>query len=117
MHIVIDLIKKDGSGDVYIEAGEHSYPFNALLPGSLPTSFEHPNGQIRYGAYATLDIPWSFNKHTMRSFTIVSSVDLNAVPNLRLPQTVNSSRLIVGCVGLCCMSAPVNVSFSIKKGI
>ena len=59
IHSEITLMDKQASNEkLYIEAGNHSFPFNFILPQNLPTSFEHSIGFIRYSIQATLDIYW-----------------------------------------------------------
>ena len=40
------LLSNQGSGDLYLEAGEYNYPFQAALPANLPSSFEHFLGKF-----------------------------------------------------------------------
>lgn len=56
--ILLTLLAKKLDGDLYLEAGNVSYPFQYLLPYNLPTSFEHDVGRVRYEIDATIDIPW-----------------------------------------------------------
>lgn len=110
---VIFLAKQPNS-DLYLESGDYSYPFNIVLPPNLPTSFEHQFGRVRYSIYGTIDIPWAFDKHTTRSFSIVSPLDLNLNPNLRQPYTTTASKVL--CCGPC-KSDPITANFSVLKGI
>ena len=52
------LLNKPSSGDLWLEVGEYTYPFQIMLPPMAPTSFEHSIGHVRYSIYGTLDIPW-----------------------------------------------------------
>lgn len=110
---VVFVAKQASAGDLYLEPGDYSYPFNIVLPPNLPTSFEHIYGRVRYSIYGTIDIPWAFDKHTTRSFTIVSPLDLNSNPNLRQPYSVSASKVL--CCGPC-KSDPITASFSVRKG-
>ena len=50
--------KQANNEDLYLEAGNHSMPFNVPLPAILPTSFEHECGRVRYSIKVSIDIPW-----------------------------------------------------------
>jgi len=59
MNSISSLMNKQANNDdLYLEAGNHSLPFNVILPPQLPTSFEHQFGKVRYSIQATIDIPW-----------------------------------------------------------
>jgi hypothetical protein len=106
------LISKQGSTDLYLECGDYSYPFQIVLPPNLPTSFEHMYGRVRYSIYGTIDIPWAFDKHTTRSFSVISHLDLNALPNLHQPFGVSDTKVL--CCGIC-KSDPIIAYFSLMK--
>jgi len=100
--------------ETYLEEGEYSFPFEILLPGSLPTSFEHEYGHIRYSIRATVDIPWAIDKHTLIAFTVISPNNLNSLgPTIRQPFGVSGSKIF--CC-LCCSSQPVTAKFEVFKG-
>lgn len=63
-----------------LPSGQHNFPFQFMLPPTLPSSFEHQYGQVRYMLKATIDKPWKFDHHTKLPFTVVSLLDLNAIP-------------------------------------
>lgn len=52
------------------------------MPDKIPSSFEHHYGKIRYTLKGTVDIPWSLNQHTVRSFSVYNDVDLNELNQL-----------------------------------
>ena len=54
------FLAKQSKEDLYIEAGEYSYPFQIVIPPNMPTSFEHYLGRTKYSVNATLYIPWYF---------------------------------------------------------
>ena len=54
----IPLVAKPGNQDLYLEAGDYSFPFSFTLPPNLPSSFEVWHGHIRYRITATIDVPW-----------------------------------------------------------
>ena len=100
--------------DTYLEVGEYSYPFQVVLPSSLPTSFEHEYGHIRYSIRATIDIPCAIDKHTLMAFTVISPYNLNLLePTIRQPYGVSGSKVF--CC-LCCTSQPVTAKFEVLKG-
>lgn len=108
------FMMKQPESDMYIEAGDYSYPFQILLPPNLPTSFEHQFGQIRYSISATIDIPWAFDKHTTRSFSVISNTDLNSIgPQIRQPYGLSGEKIF--CCW-CCASEPALANFEILKG-
>ncbi|CAG2239996.1 unnamed protein product [Mytilus edulis] len=63
-----------------LPSGQHNFPFQFILPPTLPSSFEHQYGQVRYMLKATIDKPWKFDHTTKLPFTVVSLLDLNAIP-------------------------------------
>lgn len=68
---------------------------------------------VGYTIRGILDIPWSFNKNTIKSFSIVSPLDLNASPNLRQPYDANDTRIL--CCW-CCKSEPITATLNVRKG-
>ncbi|XP_017766321.1 PREDICTED: arrestin domain-containing protein 3-like isoform X1 [Eufriesea mexicana] len=62
---------------VRITSGYHEYPFTFQLPHSIPSSFEHYYGHIRYTVKAMMDRPWKFNHECKTAFTVISPLDLN----------------------------------------
>ena len=56
--VIFFINNKEPNKDLYLEAGEYSFPFQIPLPNNLSTSFEHENCSIRYSLNGTLDIPW-----------------------------------------------------------
>jgi hypothetical protein len=113
LNLDIVFISKHGGNDLYLEVGDYSYPFQFALPINLPTSFEHTFGNVRYSLYATVDIPWAFDKHSTRSFTVISHYDLNSQPALRQPYKAYGTKVL--CCGFC-KSDPITAEFSIMKG-
>jgi hypothetical protein len=83
------------------------------LPTNLPTSFEHSIGNVRYLIHATVDIPWARDKHSIKSFTVISHYDLNQQPALRQPFKAFGTKIL--CC-LFCKSDPITAEFSITKG-
>lgn len=108
----INLVAKQSNNDLYLECGEYQHPFQILLPPMLPTSFEHHDASIRYKLVATIDIPWAFDKHSTRSFTVLSQNDLNKNVGLKQPYVTNQSKTL--CC-LCCQSDPITVTLTLKQ--
>lgn len=81
------------------------------MPQNIPSSFEHSIGKIRYTLKGNVSIPWSFDKHTIRSFTVITDVDLNKFsPSLNQPIEVTDSKNVLLSVG-----GPIEAKFSVKK--
>lgn len=60
-------------------AGEHTFPFSFVLPEKIPSSFESPQGYIRYSITAYIDGP-EFDLVTVKTmFTVNAVYDLNKV--------------------------------------
>ena len=70
LNIVKKIVAKPGNQDLFIEAGTHSYPFEFTLPKSLPSSFEHPSGRVRYRFLVELVSPMRPKEYYEKSFTI-----------------------------------------------
>lgn len=66
--------------DTHLMAGEHAFPFNFMLPISVPSSFEGAHGNVRYYAKANIDRPWRFDHTTKAFFSVNSPRDLNVDP-------------------------------------
>ncbi|XP_071774858.1 arrestin domain-containing protein 1b isoform X3 [Centroberyx gerrardi] len=66
-----------------LPAGEHSFPFQFLIPASVPTSFEGPFGKIVYRVRAVIDTPrFSKDYKAQRPFYLLNLLNLNEVPNI-----------------------------------
>ena len=78
------LLGGKNSNEIELPAGQHTYPFTCALPPTLPSSFEGEFGHIRYTIKVTLDRPWKFDQDTIKAFTVISAVDLNVNPRLKV---------------------------------
>ncbi|KAM6975223.1 arrestin domain-containing protein 1b [Tautogolabrus adspersus] len=66
-----------------LAAGEHSFPFQFLIPVAAPTSFEGPFGKIVYRVRAAIDTPrFSKDYKAQRPFYLLNLLNLNEVPDI-----------------------------------
>ncbi|XP_072227716.1 arrestin domain-containing protein 1b [Leuresthes tenuis] len=67
--------------------GEHSFPFQFLLPVAVPTSFEGPFGKVAYLVRAAIDTPrFSKDYKAQRPFYLLNPFNLNEVPDVDHPK-------------------------------
>lgn len=99
------LGSKNGS-EINLPAGEHSYPFTCALPPTLPSSFEGEWGHVRYTIKVTLDRPWKFDQDAKMAFTVVSPVDLNVNPRLKVCHMRIADFLVCIQIFLSCVFGP-----------
>ncbi|XP_034402429.1 arrestin domain-containing protein 1b isoform X1 [Cyclopterus lumpus] len=67
-------------------AGEHSFPFQFLIPVAVPTSFEGPFGKVIYRVRAAIDTPrFSKDHKALRPFYLLNLLNLNEVPAIENP--------------------------------
>ncbi|XP_058515732.1 arrestin domain-containing protein 1 isoform X1 [Ochotona princeps] len=90
-----------------LPAGEHSFPFQFLLPATAPTSFEGHFGRIMYQVRATIETPrFSKDHKCSRVFYILSPLDLNSIPDIEQPNVASTTKKFsyklvkTGCVVL-----------------
>lgn len=115
INVTLKLFGNDpqSSNDVTLNAGNHAFPFQILLPVNAPGSFEGQQGCfVRYTLKATIDRPWKFDKHYKMVFTVGSVLDLNTVLNAGSPVQTTDSKTV--CC-LCCESDPVFATFRLDK--
>lgn len=91
------------SATIRLQPGEHVYTFTCTLPANLPTSFEGTFGNIRYRAEVTVNVPLWPDKTFAEGFTVIRSVDLNALPDVRLRSHVERSDMFHSCCLLPCL--------------
>nr|XP_055126139.1 arrestin domain-containing protein 1 isoform X3 [Symphalangus syndactylus] len=66
-----------------LPAGEHSFPFQFLLPATAPTSFEGPFGKIVHQVRAAIHTPRFSKDHKCSLvFYILSPLNLNSIPDI-----------------------------------
>ncbi|XP_046581080.1 arrestin domain-containing protein 3-like [Haliotis rubra] len=86
-----------------MQPGHHTFPFDLLLPATLPSSFEGSYGYIRYWVKGTIDKPWKFDHHCKKAFTVIANLDLNKEPQasdpIRCEGEVNAGCWLCKCGG------------------
>ncbi|KAF3702279.1 Arrestin domain-containing protein 1 [Channa argus] len=66
--------------------GEHSFPFQFLIPEAVPTSFEGPFGKIIYRVRAVIDTPrFTKDYKIQKPFYILNMLNLNKVSGIERP--------------------------------
>lgn len=78
------LLGSKNGPEITLPAGVHTYSVTCALPPTLPSSFEGKWGHIRYTIKVTLDRPWKFDQDTKMAFTVISPIDLNLNPQLKV---------------------------------
>jgi hypothetical protein len=53
---IVILCKDPEQSYCFLEYGEHTFPFQYVLPHNLPPSFQHPTGQIHYYVKGTVEL-------------------------------------------------------------
>ena len=109
--------KPEINNEGYIDNEEYIFPFKFQLPGyTLPTSYEFNYGEyifyIAYWVKVTLDVPWRFNKHLFKCFTVINPLDLNLLHGIRQPCGVSDTKII--CCGPC-KSDPITIELNTNK--
>ncbi|XP_036272810.1 arrestin domain-containing protein 1 [Pipistrellus kuhlii] len=76
-----------------LPTGEHSFPFQFLLPVTAPTSFEGPFGKIAYQVRATIDTPRFSKDHQCScAFYVLSPLNLNSIPDIEQPNVASTTK-------------------------
>ncbi|XP_077004996.1 arrestin domain-containing protein 1 isoform X2 [Tamandua tetradactyla] len=76
-----------------LPAGEHTFPFQFLLPATAPTSFEGPFGKVVHQVRATIDTPRFSKDHKCnRIFYILSPLNLNTIPDIEQPNVASTTK-------------------------
>ncbi|XP_050782343.1 arrestin domain-containing protein 1 isoform X2 [Gopherus flavomarginatus] len=76
-----------------LTAGEHSFPFQFLLPASAPTSFEGPFGKVVHQVKAVIDTPRFAKDHKCNKvFYILCPLNLNDIPDIEQPNTTSVTK-------------------------
>ncbi|XP_036383810.1 arrestin domain-containing protein 1a [Megalops cyprinoides] len=76
-----------------LPAGDHSFTFQFLIPGSAPSSYEGPYGRIAYRLRAFIDTPrFSKDYKTEKPFYLLNPLNLNEVPDIEKPNSSGTSK-------------------------
>nr|XP_033816367.1 arrestin domain-containing protein 1 isoform X2 [Geotrypetes seraphini] len=76
-----------------LNAGEHSFPFQFLLPASAPSSFEGPFGKVIHQVRAVIDTPrFSKDYKCSKVFYILAALNLNEIPGIEQPNVVSTTK-------------------------
>ncbi|KAL4826101.1 hypothetical protein H8958_018498 [Nasalis larvatus] len=76
-----------------LPAGEHSFPFQFLLPATAPTSFEGPFGKIVHQVRAAIHTPRFSKDHKCSLvFYILSPLNLNSIPDIEQPNVASATK-------------------------
>ncbi|XP_060126260.1 arrestin domain-containing protein 1 isoform X3 [Zootoca vivipara] len=66
-----------------LAAGEHTFPFQFLLPASAPTSFEGPFGKVLHQVKAVIETPrFSKDHKCSKIFYVLCPLNLNDIPEI-----------------------------------
>jgi len=109
-----NLLTKPINQDFVLDKGAHSYNFQFLLPKTLPTSFEHPNGRIRYRIKVEIEFPMSTTDVFFKPFSILNLVDLNGITSLKNPCSAKIYKPIKSC--FCNSNGNVYLTFNTLQG-
>ncbi|KAL2733825.1 arrestin domain-containing protein 17-like isoform X2 [Vespula squamosa] len=69
--------------------------FSFLLPKSIPCSFQHKIGYIRYITKAMVDIPWKLNWKTKSTFIVATAFDLNTEIICQAKDYTTKERILI----------------------
>ncbi|XP_020506587.1 arrestin domain-containing protein 3 [Labrus bergylta] len=95
-----------------LQPGTHMYPFTCQLPqGDFPSSFQGPNGQIKYALTVGINRPWHLSKEVEAQLNFLKRIDTNQ-PLLRAPLSGSNSKT-EGC--LCCTLGLITMTVSTAK--
>ncbi|XP_017348423.1 arrestin domain-containing protein 1b [Ictalurus punctatus] len=73
--------------------GEHSFPFQFLIPTHAPTSFEGPYGKVMYRIRAVIDTPrFSKDYKCQRPFYLLNLLNLNELPDIEQPSSAVTTK-------------------------
>ncbi|KAK2818902.1 hypothetical protein Q5P01_024463 [Channa striata] len=76
-----------------LPAGEHSFPFQFLIPGAAPTSFEGPFGKILYRVRVVIDTPrFTKDYKTQKPFYLLNMLNLNEMSGIEHPSCAVTTK-------------------------
>ncbi|XP_061459948.1 arrestin domain-containing protein 1 isoform X2 [Rhineura floridana] len=75
-----------------LTAGEHTFPFQFLLPASVPTSFEGPFGKVLHQVKAVIEMSRFSKDHKCNKiFYVLCPLNLNDIPEIE-PNTTSITK-------------------------
>ncbi|XP_035235728.1 arrestin domain-containing protein 1a [Anguilla anguilla] len=76
-----------------VPPGDHSFPFQFLIPDTAPTSYEGPYGKITYRVKAFIDTPrFSKDYKVQKAFFLLKPLNLNEVPDIEKANVTTVSK-------------------------
>ncbi|MEE6504974.1 hypothetical protein FKM82_005397 [Ascaphus truei] len=76
-----------------LQAGEHTFPFQFLLPGSAPTSFEGPFGKVMHQIRAVVETRRLAKDYkSSKLFYILRPLNLNEIPEIDQLSCASTSK-------------------------
>uniref|UniRef100_A0A8D0BTZ8 Arrestin domain containing 1 n=1 Tax=Salvator merianae TaxID=96440 RepID=A0A8D0BTZ8_SALMN len=76
-----------------LTAGEHTFPFQFLLPASAPTSFEGPFGKVLHQVKAVIETSRFSKDHKCNKiFYVLCPLNLNDIPEIEQPNTTSVTK-------------------------
>lgn len=72
------------TGKRELAIGRFTYPFTAILPPNVPSTFSGQYGGISYYGNVKVDIPFGTDKTARKHFQVESWFDLNPYPHLKV---------------------------------
>uniref|UniRef100_A0A8D2L8Y6 Arrestin domain containing 1 n=1 Tax=Varanus komodoensis TaxID=61221 RepID=A0A8D2L8Y6_VARKO len=76
-----------------LTAGEHTFPFQFLLPASAPTSFEGPFGKVLHQVKAVIETSrFSKDHKCCKVFYVLCPLNLNDIPEIEQPNTTSVAK-------------------------
>ncbi|KAK4289898.1 hypothetical protein Pmani_037160 [Petrolisthes manimaculis] len=96
-----------------IPQGEHTFPFQFLLPHNLPSSFEGVCGHVRYEAEARGELEWTDEPPTAKdTFKVINFIDLTQEPAMADKLDLFIQDTICCC---CCEDGPIILRLTAEK--
>ncbi|XP_017778726.1 PREDICTED: arrestin domain-containing protein 4-like isoform X2 [Nicrophorus vespilloides] len=97
-YFVYEMNLLNNVSEVTVKRGVHKYPFTFTLPLLLPSSFRGQHGKVKYMIKGSVKRPFfDFDYEAESEFTLVSPINLNLNPTLRVPVNFHKKK------NLCCM--------------
>lgn len=78
------LLGSQSGPEINLPSGVHSFPFVKVLPQDLPSTFHGSYGSVRYTIKITIDRPKEINQDITIEFNVISRLDLNQNPELKV---------------------------------